>query len=275
MHNRYQHGWATVIGFVALILIGTVMMNSEVKAVPNGGYGHPEVLIQPEELKARIDRKDPNIRIIDVRAKVKYLAGHILGAVHVWRPDIEDKNHPLPGMMAPQAEIEELMGNLGISSKDMIVIYSDGPDNGRLWWILAYYGFSLDQMKILDGGIDGWKAKGYPVEMIPPKVEKTRFKMEERGKERTPLLCTLPEVKSALKEPGKVVLDVRSEKEFLGEEIKKGAVKGGRIPGVLWIEWTEALVEQGPYKGYWKPAEEIGRIFSAKGVTPDKDIYIY
>jgi thiosulfate/3-mercaptopyruvate sulfurtransferase len=130
-------------------------------------------------------------------------------------------------------------------------------------------------MKLLDGGIDAWKAKGYPIEIIPTNVEKTKFKLGEGAKGREYLLCTLPEVKSALKEPDKVVLDVQSKKEYLGEETKKGAPKAGRIPGVVWIEWNEVLTQEGPYKGYWKPAEEIKKLFSAKGVTPNKDIYMY
>jgi thiosulfate/3-mercaptopyruvate sulfurtransferase len=71
------------------------------------------------------------------------------------------------------------------------------------------------------------------------------------------------------------VLDVRSQKEYSGQEMKKGAQKAGRIPGVTWIEWKEAIVEDGPYKGYWKPAEEIRRIYSSRGVTPEKEVFIY
>ncbi len=41
------------------------------------------------------------------------------------------------------------------------------------------------------------------------------------------------------------------------------------------IEWKETIVEEGPYKGFWKSSEEIRKIFSSKGVTPDKDVYIY
>jgi thiosulfate/3-mercaptopyruvate sulfurtransferase len=178
-------------------------------------------------------------------------------------------------MMAPEDQIEILMGSLGVNNKNTIIIYSDGPDNGRLWWILAYYGFPIHQMKLLDGGIDAWKAKGYLAEMASPEIERTTFHFLKKAKERKSLLCTLPEVKSALKGSDKVVLDVRSKKEFTGEELKEGATKPGRIPGVMWIEWTEALVTEGPYKGYWKSAEEIKRTFSAKGVTPEKDIYMY
>ncbi len=267
--------WTGLAIFV--LAFGLILMTSarRAQAVPNGKYAHPEVLIQSEELKVLMDKKDPNIRIIDIREKLKYLAGHIPGSVHVWRPDIVDRNHPIPGMMAPKDQIENLMGSMGISNKNTVIIYSDGPDNGRLWWIMAYYGFPIHQMKLLDGGIDAWKVKGYLTEMGSPEIERTTFQFLREAKERKPLLCTLPEVKSALKGSDKVVLDVRSKKEFLGEELKEGAIKPGRIPGVIWIEWTEALVAEGTYKSCWKSAEEINRIFSAKGVTPEKDIYMY
>jgi len=260
---------------VLTLVLFLMPLSQTTQAVPSGGYAHPEILIQPEELEVLIEKTDPSIRIIDVREKPQYLNGHIPGAVQVWRPDIEDKNHLIPGMMAPQAQIEKLLGTLGISEKNTLIIYSDLYDHARLWWILAYYGFPFKQMKLLDGGIDAWKAKGYPIEVTPTKVEKTGFNLQGKTKGRKPLLCTLPEVKSALKKPDKVVLDVRTKKEYAGEEIKKGATKGGRIPGVTWIEWKETIVEEGPFKGYWKSAEEIKKTFSAKGVTPEKDIYLY
>lgn len=267
--------WAFLLVFVLTLSLLSIIAGQTTQAVPNGGYARPGILIQPEELKALIEKKDPGIRIIDIREKVKYLSGHVPGAVHVWRPDIVDKNHRLPGMMAPQTQIEEFLGSIGISDRNTIVIYSDGPDNGRLWWILVYYGFPLHQMKLLDGGIDGWKTKGYPTETSEPRVEKVRFKFQERAKEREPLLCNLREVKEALKNPKKVVLDVRSKKEYLGEETLPGAVKPGRIPGVAYIEWKEVLVKEGPYKGYWKSSDEIKKLFFDIKVTPDKDIHIY
>jgi len=260
---------------VLALVLSLVSLARTAQAVPNGGYAHPEIIIQPEGLKALVEKKDPTIRIIDVRETLEYLRGHIPGAVQVWRPDMEDKDHPIPGMMAPQSQIEALLGNLGIREKNTLIIYSDLYDHARLWWILAYYGFPLKQMKLLDGGIDAWKAKGYPLEGIPAQLEKTRFKLHGETEGRKPLLCTLPEVKSALKKSDKVVLDVRTKKEYIGEEIKKGATQGGRIPGVTWIEWKETIVEEGPYKGYWKSAEEIKKTFSAKGVTPEKDVYLY
>ena len=269
---RVKRRFCRVIPVVGLILLA---FGRPAHPIPNGGYDHPETLIQPEELKSLIDGKVASIRIIDARDKSQYLLGHISGAVQLWRSDIEDQKHELPGMMSPREQIEELLGRLGISNKETLILYADLYDHARLWWVLTYYGFPLKQIKLLDGGIDGWKAKGFPIERIPPAVKKVRFEFGEKTKRRAPLLCTLPEVKSALRTPQKVVLDVRSQKEYLGEEIKKGALKAGRIPGVTWIEWKETIVEEGPYKGFWKSSEEIRKIFSAKGVTPDKDVYIY
>jgi thiosulfate/3-mercaptopyruvate sulfurtransferase len=261
--------------FIGVILLLIFLSSGMAEAIPHGNYAHPKILIQPEELKSLLDKKDLHIRIIDIRESQKYQSGHIPGAVHIWRPDIEDKKHSLPGMMAPQSQIEELMGRLGISPKNTLIISSDLYDHARLWWALAYYGFPLNQMKLLDGGVDAWKAKGYPIETASPRVERVEFIFPKNPKRGDSMLCTLPEVKEALKDSKKIVLDVRSRKEYIGEETKPGAVKPGRIPGVVWIEWKETVVEDGPYKGYWKSAEEIKRIFSSKGVTPEKEIYLY
>ncbi len=266
---------APLVIFVLTMSLAFFIAGQTAQAVPHGGYAHPGILIQPEELKILIEKKDPLIRIIDVREKFKYLTGHLPGAVQVWRPDIEDKNHPIPGMMAPQTQIEDLMGRLGISQKNTIIIYSDLYDHARLWWVLAYYGFPLNRMRLLDGGFDAWEVKGYPVETEFPRLEKVGFSFPKNPKKVDSLLCSLPEVKEALKDSKKIVLDVRSKKEFTGEEAKAGAVKAGRIPGVTWIEWKETVVEEGPDKGYWKSAEEIKKIFSSKGMTPEKEIYIY
>ena len=132
------------VSVLALLISGQLVL-----AIPSGGYARPELLTQPEDLKSLIDREDPDIRVIDVREKIKYLAGHIPGAVNIWRPDVVDKDHPIPGMIAPQPQIEELMGRLGISHRNTLIIYSDGSDGARLWWILAYYGFPIQQMKLL------------------------------------------------------------------------------------------------------------------------------
>ncbi len=263
------------MSFIILSFLLLAVSVRSTLAIPQGGYARPENLIQPEELKVLIDRKDPDIRIIDVREKVKYLAGHIPGAINIWRPDMVNKDHPIPGMMGTQKQIEDVMGKLGVHTRHTLIIYSDGPDNGRLWWILAFYGFPINQMRLLDGGLEGWKTKGYPIEMVPSKFDPASFKLLGKTGSTEPMLCSIADVKGALKDPKKVVLDVRASKEYLGEETLSGAVRPGRIPGVTWIEWKEVLIQDGSHKGYWKSAAELQKLYINHGVTPEKDVYMH
>ena len=232
-------------------------------AVPQGGYAHPEILIQAEELKALIDGNDPHLRIIDVRHQAKYYLGHIPGAQQVWRPNLESKN-PGPGLMPAQAQLEALLGRLGVDKNDTLILYADHFDHTRLWLLLVYYGFPLERLKLLDGGLDAWKAKGYPTQLTAPRFKHTRYKLPGPPEKPT-LMASLDEIKGALQDPRKVMVDTRSQREYLGREFKEGATRPGHIPGAVWVDWKEADVPSGPFKGYWKAAEEIKKIQRGQG----------
>lgn len=272
-----RRSWRRRVLPLALTLIWGLawgLVGSLAHAVPQGGYAQREVLLQPEELKALLDRKDTALKIIDVRHEVKYYLGHIPGAVQVWRRDLEIKKPAASAMPIPAAQLEKLMGRLGISHRDTIILYSDQFDHTRLWWLLAYYGFPLSQMRLLDGGLEAWKAKGYPTQLTSPRVKLASFKLPAAAQVNS-LLATLEEVKGAIHDPRQVILDDRSRKQYLGEEREEGAVRAGHIPGAVWVEWKESRVPDGPFKSCFKPAAEIKQLYTAQGVTPDKDIYIY
>ena len=258
---------------LALILLAGLLPGAA-QAVPEGGYAHPEALIQPEELRAWLGQKDPNLRIVDFRHKAKYYLGHIPGAVQLWRPEIEDRSQSQPGPAAPAEKLQKLLGRLGIDQRSTIVIYSDQCDHTRLWWLLAYYGFPLAQMKLLDGGLEAWKARGYPTQLTYPHYKAATFQFPPQGGMKS-LWATMAEVKAALALPTAVVLDVRSEQLFSGQGSKEGAARPGHIPGAVWIFWEEARNNEGPEKGSWKSAAGIKKIYAARGVTPAKDIYLY
>jgi len=276
MSIRQRQKWWRVFPLALTVALGLALGpgGPAAHAVPQGGYAHGEVLIQPEELKTLIDQKEPALKIIDVRHEVKYYLGHIPGAVQVWRHELENKKNPVPGMPIPAAQMEKLLGRLGVSHRDTLIIYSDQFGDARLWWLLAYYGFPLNSMKLLDGGIEAWKVRGYPTQLTSPRIKRTSFKLPAAAQVKS-LLATLDEVKAAIQDPHKVILDDRSRKQYLGEEREEGTARAGHIPGAVWVEWKEVRVPEGPYKGYWQPAEEISKIYADQGITPDKDIYIY
>jgi thiosulfate/3-mercaptopyruvate sulfurtransferase len=260
--------------FLLLAWLALALIPHLAGGVPLGDYAHSGVLIQAAELKDLLAKHDPNLRIIDVRHKAKYYLGHIPGAIQVWRPEIEDRRQPIPGVPAPGPRLEKLLGRLGVGSQDNIVIYSDRYDHARLWWILAHYGFPLSQMRLLDGGIEAWKAKGYPTQFTAPHLKPVTFRFPAEPPKDF-LWADLTEIKAAQAASDKVILDVRTPRLYLGEGAKEGAPRPGRIPGAVGVFWEENRVAAGPHKGCWKSAAELKELYAARGITPDKDIYIY
>ncbi|MFI5331463.1 MAG: sulfurtransferase [Desulfobaccales bacterium] len=276
MSLSWQRRWLPLLIPLALLLawLALALLPHLAEGVPLGDYAHSGVLIQAEELKDLLDKSDPHLRIIDFRHKAKYYLGHIPGAIQIWRPETEDRRQPISGLPAPAHQLEKLLGRLGVGSHDNVIIYSDYCDHTRLWWILAHYGFPLSQMRLLDGGLEAWKAKGYPTQLTAPHVKPATFRFAAEPPKDS-LLANLEEVKAAQAAPDKVILDVRTPRLYLGEGSKEGAARPGRIPGAVGVFWEENRVAAGPQKGCWKSAGELKEIYAARGITPNKDIYIY
>ncbi|MFL2551473.1 MAG: sulfurtransferase [Arenicellales bacterium] len=113
---------------------------------------------------------DPNVRVLDIRnkwdgsRKGDYQKGHIPCAIYSdyssagWRAKVDNT----PGQMSPVAKLEELIGGLGISNDNHVVIYSRGTnalDMGsatRVYWTFKALGH--DEVSILNGGYFGYTA---------------------------------------------------------------------------------------------------------------------
>ena len=240
---------------------------------PPGDEAPPRVLIKAEELKDLIDKKAPDLRIIDFRPQTKYYLGHIPGAIHLWRPETENRRQSFPGQPPAAKQLEALLGRLGVGSQDTLIIYSDQCDQTRLWWLLAYYGLPLNRMRLLDGGFEAWKAKDFPTQLTPPRFKPVSFRFPPESGQYP---AGHPGAgQGSSRGPDKVILDARPHSFFSGEGTKEGAARPGRIPGAVSVSWEENRVASGPFKGYWKSPGELRELYASRGVTPDKDIYIY
>ena len=193
-------------------------------------------LIEAEALKTIIT--NPHIKIIDFRKKEFYDHEHIIGALNIWRTDIEDGSYEYNGMMANKAQIEILFGRLGIESNDTLIIYDDNGlcDSARLWWLLQNYDFT--NVKLLHGGLKSWKAINGEVSNETSIVNKTIFKLTENPKMH--YYVSKEGLQKAL-QTNTLILDTRTTDEFSGKRQKKGAMKGGRIPNSMHIDWVEAI----------------------------------
>ena len=73
----------------------------------------------------------------------------------------------------------------------------------------------------------------------------------------------------AIDVPGKVILDTRSEKEWLGTD--RRATRGGTIPSAVHIDWENHLTADGKLK----QADALRTMFEARGVTADREVLAF
>jgi thiosulfate/3-mercaptopyruvate sulfurtransferase len=158
---------------------------------------------------------------IDGGAAEAFAHAHIPGATHSdydkagWRVTRNSVPFSLPGV----AELEKLIGELGIDEESHVVVVPAGvhaTDFGaaaRVYWTLKVAG--LARISILDGGFAAWSADGArPVEhgarSPSPKIFTATI-------DRT-LIAATPEVEQAGHDGGAALVDARPAGFFLGHE---------------------------------------------------------
>jgi thiosulfate/3-mercaptopyruvate sulfurtransferase len=225
-------------------------------------------LIEASELKTVIDQ--PNIKIIDFRKKEDYNKKHINGALHLSRSDIEDRSYPYNGMMASKFQIDTLFSNLGINTNDTIVIYDDEGlcEATRLWWILQNYSFQ--NVKLLHGGIENWNSIGGNTTHEIQEVTPATFKLSETSKLK--YYISKDEVNSALQN-NITILDTRSLDEYTGKYQKKGAMKAGRIPNSIHIDWAENINYHGDLR--LKSIKDLENLYKKLNIKKTDSLILY
>jgi len=214
----------------------------------------------------------------DVRSEEEYKRGHIPGAVNMDDPQTELRDGRTEDYL-PIPQMEKLLGAAGIDLQKEIVAYGAKalPSVYFAYQTLRYLGAA--QVRVYHGGIDDWKAAGKPVSTertaLPPvKVDATLNKG---------MLVSTGEVVSRLNRPDVQMVDVRTPKEYSGDDIR--ALRGGHIPGAINIPYETNWVDpETPRKLQrkqvnnkegmnLKPADELKRLYSA--LDPDKETIVY
>lgn len=191
-------------------------------------------LLTPAELSARA----AELRVIDIRdgkddeGKTPFEKGHIAGSLPApyskWRGPAAN-----PGLLPPAERLTALVQSLGISADTPVAIVYQGRDftdfgsAARVYWTLKAAG--VQQLAILNGGINAWKAAGLPLVTGPaPTVAHSNFQV----KLDPALVATRDEVAQAVTQAatGKgLLLDARPARFFRGEA--RSAVV--RTPGTI------------------------------------------
>lgn len=241
----------------------------EIPATRAEGYFNPSALVEASDLMQMLGKE--HIKVIDFRNRSDFDNGHIPGALPMWRPDIEDQEGPVPGLMASREAMETLLSGLGISSEDTLVVYDDRGcvDAARLWWVLQVYGF--DKTRLLNGGLQAWESQKGPLDSrytgLPPQT----FRFVGPG--RPSMKIGRDSVLALLGNPQWTLIDTRTTDEYSGKRQKEGAQAAGRIPGSINIDWAEAVHFSGDMT--FRPVEQLKKKYSRLPDDPGHSIIAY
>lgn len=235
-------------------------------------YVHPEVLVDTQWVEDHL--KDPKVRVaeVDYDPKANYKLGHALGAVLFdWKEDIND---PLTRNIFSKQSCEDLLQRAGINNDTTLILYGDFNNwfAAFAFWVFKYYGY--DDIRLMNGGRKKWLEEDRPLSKDIPEYPKGNFKAAEPDKS---IRVFLNYVRESLGSSQKVLIDVRSPKEFTGEILAppeyptEHAQRGGHIPGALNIPWSQAVSEDGTFKS----AEELKKLYESKGITSNREVITY
>jgi 3-mercaptopyruvate sulfurtransferase SseA/sterol desaturase/sphingolipid hydroxylase (fatty acid hydroxylase superfamily) len=223
------------------------------RAARAAGYAHPEYLVSVAELAAAL--RAPQLVLLDIRPEDRFLAGHIPSARRVDRTDYSEPG-PVPGMTRQRAELEALLRARGVRQDSIVLVYTDGgPEAFRLFWSLQ--AVSALKLRVLDGGLQAWKAAGQAV-VSGPAGPVTPGDVVLSTPEQA-LTGSWQEVAALLREPTTLLLDGRSRAEYRGDKQHPEAVRSGHIPGAQHLYWQSVLRSESDPR--LRPVDELRLLF--------------
>lgn len=200
-------------------------------------------LIEAEELK---QLAQGSYTLIDTRgfgnSRERYEQGHLEGALYV---DLEDlaahPENPAIGGRHPLPEVKDfatLLGSLGLTPQTHVIVYDDkaaANPAARFWWMLKAIGHK--QVQVLNGGLQAAAGAGFTVTTtISPLPETTVYPVTGNFNGTV----TIDEVTDAVKDPNRIVIDVREAPRYLGQTEPIDLI-AGHIPGAINVPYLTNL----------------------------------
>lgn len=218
---------------------------------------------------------DERLTILDVQPNIHdYITEHIPGAVYMNEGLLRVSLRGRPGVYAPKESLQIVFSRVGLDPDVPVVVYTapgpysrcaagmgDGLEQTMVSYSLARFGH--DNVRVLDVGLQKWKAEGREVTRVFPDEEGSSFRVQVRDE----YAVGYEEFKKIKDRDDVVLLDARPTKFYEGESPWS---KPGHIPGAVNLPWRGLMDRDNPT--LLRPEEEIRAAIEERNITPDKTI---
>jgi thiosulfate/3-mercaptopyruvate sulfurtransferase len=235
-----------------------------------------EPLTSVDTLRARLG--EPDLVILDIRSAIDgskadaYAKGHIPGAIASdydksgWRTT----RNGLPYMLPSVAQLEKLIGELGVDEDSKVVVVPAGvsaTDFGaasRVYWTLKVAG--VHEVSILDGGLAAWTATKYPLEtgIVTPSPRIFTATINKS------MIAELADVEKLAESGDGTLIDARPPEYFKGKLKIDAAAAYGHIPRSINIDSAEFY---DPATNRLRPRDRLAAI--ASRISPSGPVITY
>lgn len=202
-------------------------------------WANPELLLDADTVKKNIDK--PDWVVVDTRDLKDYVKGHIPGAISLGKRGKSAFRDSTARIFHDVGKYENMLGKAGIGNDTHVVFYHGDlktlNDATIGFWVMEYLGH--DKVHVLDGGLEAWRKAGNRLDKEPTIKKPKTFKanvVESR-------YATTAEILDVANGKAKTtqLIDSRTEKEFLGEDMR--ALRGGHVPNAINVSHLETLVK--------------------------------
>lgn len=223
------------------------------------------LLLEPDALASLLG--SPDLLVVDLSKATTYAQYHVPGALHLEYAQIIHGRPPTPGLLPDDEQLSRAFASIGLTPATQVIAYDDegGGKAARLLWTLDVIGHA--HAALLNGGLHAWANEGHAYNHAPIAVTPSDYTVTRTNQG----LADKDYVLAHLGKPDVALLDARSAAEYSGTKVF--AARGGHIPGAINIEWLEAIDQRRNMR--LKPADELRALFTAHGVTPDKEVITY
>lgn len=206
----------------------------------------------------------------DLKDNKDYLAAHIPGAVHLNTDDIEE---PTYWNIRTGEEIKKVMADYGVTKDTTVIVY--GPDSGAARAAFVFLWAGVENVKLIDGGLDAWTNAGYATN---ESIENPTATIEDFGvtiPAHPEYVLSMPEdVKAEMNKNDKFrLVSIRSLEEFEGKTSGYSYIeRAGEPQGAVWgYDEPDYLNEDKTFIDF----NEAVSMWNEQGVTKDNEIAFY